>query len=63
MKVISLNLPELYIRALDGLVREKKYSSRAAAIRVAVRTLILRHKIWSKKKEKKSVRKQTCLIV
>ena len=40
MKMITLHLPEPYIRALDRLVKEKFYPNRAEAIRVAVRDLL-----------------------
>ncbi len=40
MKLISLYLPEPYIRALDRLVNKKYYPHRAEAIRVAVRDLL-----------------------
>lgn len=40
MKLITLHLPEPYIRALDELVNEKYYPNRAEAIRTAVRDLL-----------------------
>lgn len=41
MKLITLHLPEPYIRALDKLVNEEKtYPNRAEAIRMAVRDLL-----------------------
>lgn len=41
MKLITLYLPEPYIRALDRLVNEKRiYPNRAEAIRIAVRDLL-----------------------
>ncbi|MCW4014879.1 MAG: ribbon-helix-helix domain-containing protein [Candidatus Bathyarchaeota archaeon] len=40
MKLITLHLPEQYIRALDRLVDEKFYPNRAEAIRTAVRDLL-----------------------
>lgn len=41
MKLITLYLPEPYIRALDRLVHEKqRYPSRAEAIRMAVRDFL-----------------------
>lgn len=48
MKLITLHLPEPYIRALDRLVREKKYPNRAEAIRHAVRDL-LKTEAWKPK--------------
>ena len=41
MKLVTLNLPEPYIKALDSLVKAKRFPSRAEAIRIAVRDLIL----------------------
>ena len=40
VKLITLHLPEPYIKALDRLVKEKYYPNRAEAIRVAVRDLL-----------------------
>ncbi|HDN62440.1 MAG TPA: ribbon-helix-helix protein, CopG family [Candidatus Bathyarchaeota archaeon] len=47
MKMITLYLPDLYIKALDRLVDEKYYPNRAEAIRVAVRDLI-KGELWSR---------------
>jgi Arc/MetJ-type ribon-helix-helix transcriptional regulator len=41
MKLITLYLPEPYIKALDQLVTERFYPNRAEAIRVAIRDLII----------------------
>jgi Arc/MetJ-type ribon-helix-helix transcriptional regulator len=41
MKLITLYLPEPYIKALDQLVNERFYPNRAEAIRVAIRDLII----------------------
>jgi len=40
MKLITLNLPEPYIKALDSLVNDRFYPNRAEAIRIAIRDLI-----------------------
>ena len=49
MKLITLYLPEPYIRALDRLVNEKGiYPNRAEAIRIAVRDL-LNVEAWERK--------------
>ena len=49
MKLITLYLPEPYIRALDRLVNEKRiYPNRAEAIRIAVRDL-LNVEAWERK--------------
>ncbi len=49
MRLITLYLPEPYIRALDRLVNEKRiYPNRAEAIRIAVRDL-LSVEAWGRK--------------
>lgn len=48
VKLITLYLPEPYIKALDGLVSERFYPNRAEAIRVAVRDL-LKVEAWRQK--------------
>ena len=48
MKLITLYLPEPYIKALDGLVNDQYYPNRAEAIRVAVRDL-LNVEVWRNK--------------
>jgi len=48
MKLITLHLPEPYIKALDRLVSEKYYPNRAEAIRAAVRDL-LTEEAWGRK--------------
>ena len=40
MKLITLHVPESYLQALDQLVAEQFYASRAEAIRVAIHDLI-----------------------
>lgn len=40
MKLITLYLPEKYIKSLDQLVAEHFYPNRAEAIRAAVRDLL-----------------------
>jgi Arc/MetJ-type ribon-helix-helix transcriptional regulator len=40
MKLITLYLPEPYIKALDKLVNERYYPNRAEAIRVAIRDML-----------------------
>ncbi|MCD6432265.1 ribbon-helix-helix protein, CopG family [Candidatus Bathyarchaeota archaeon] len=49
MKLITLYLPEPYIKALDELVNDKYYPNRAEAIRVAIRDLI-NDEVWRRKK-------------
>jgi len=41
MKLITLHLPEHYIQTLDKLVEQRYYSSRAEAIRAAIRDMLL----------------------
>lgn len=48
MKLITLYLPETYIKLLDQLVTEKFYPNRAEAIRVAIRDLI-NTEVWRRK--------------
>lgn len=48
MKMITLYLPETYIKALDQLVGERFYPNRAEAIRVAIRDLI-NTEVWGRK--------------
>lgn len=40
MKLISVNLPETYLKVLEILVAEQKFPNRSEAIRVAIRDLI-----------------------
>jgi len=48
MKLITLYLPEPYIKALDQLVNEKFYPNRSEAIRVAIRDLISTE-VWKRR--------------
>ena len=40
MRLITLYLPEPYIKALDKLVNEQFYPNRAEAIRVTIRDML-----------------------
>ncbi len=40
IKLISVNLPESYLRVLEVLVTEGKFPNRSEAIRVSIRDLI-----------------------
>ena len=40
MKLISVNLPESYLKVLEILVAEGKFPNRSVAIRVGIRDLI-----------------------
>jgi len=42
MKQITLKVPEHYLDAIDDLVREGFYPTRAEAIRLAIRDLIVK---------------------
>ncbi|MCL1965898.1 MAG: ribbon-helix-helix domain-containing protein [Candidatus Bathyarchaeota archaeon] len=48
MKLITLHLPEPYIKALEQLVDERHYPNRAEAIRVAIRDLIS-EEVWRRR--------------
>jgi len=47
MKLITLHLPEAYLKELDGLVDGRFYYSRADAIRSAVRDLLAKE-VWER---------------
>lgn len=47
MKLITLYIPEPYLKALDLLIKEKYYPNRAEAIRVAIRDL-LSVEVWNR---------------
>ncbi|MCS7096354.1 MAG: ribbon-helix-helix domain-containing protein [Candidatus Bathyarchaeia archaeon] len=49
MKMITIYLPEPYLKALDQLVGERLYPNRAEAIRVAIRDLI-ESEVWRRKR-------------
>jgi len=49
MKLITLYLPEPYLKMLDQLVNERFYPNRAEAIRVAIRDL-LNNEVINKKR-------------
>ncbi len=43
MKIITVNLPESYIKAIDNLIGEKAiYPSRSELVRVAVREFLIK---------------------
>jgi antitoxin ParD1/3/4 len=50
MKLITLHLPEPYIKALDRLVVEQFYPNRAEAIRVAIHDM-LSTEFWGRKQD------------
>lgn len=41
MRVVTVHLPEVYIDAIDQLVRRRLYPNRAEAIRMAIRDFIM----------------------
>jgi len=47
MKLITLYVPEPYLKALDQLINERYYPNRAEAIRVAIRDL-LSVEVWER---------------
>ncbi len=47
MKLITLHLPEKYLKELDSLVNHRFYYSRADAIRSAVRDLLSKE-VWER---------------
>ena len=51
MKLITINLPESYLKDLDELVGEDLYPNRAECIRTAVRDL-LAEEVWDKKRRR-----------
>jgi len=42
MKIVTVHLPELYIKALDEIIKKKEFPNRAEAIRYAVRDFIFK---------------------
>lgn len=46
MKLVTLYLPERYIKTLDQLVTEGFYPNRAEAIRFAIRDLLQSARAW-----------------
>jgi len=45
VKLVTVKMPDLYVRAIDELVKEERNSSRREVIRVAVREL-LKRELW-----------------
>jgi len=45
VKLVTVKMPDLYVRAIDELVKEERNSSRSEVIRVAVREL-LKRELW-----------------
>ena len=49
MKLITVHLPEAYLKGLDKLVKRRMYPNRSEAIRIAVRDL-LKRELWEQVK-------------
>lgn len=49
MKLITIHLPQPYIKDLDELVGKDFYPNRAEAIRIAVRDMLV-NELWVKRK-------------
>ena len=47
LKVLTVHLPDAYVRGLNQLVHAKLYPNRSEAIRVAIRDL-LRRELWER---------------
>ncbi len=51
LKLITINLPETYLKDLDELVKVDMYPNRAEAIRIAVRDMLV-EELWAKKRRR-----------
>ncbi|UCH02649.1 MAG: ribbon-helix-helix protein, CopG family [Candidatus Bathyarchaeota archaeon] len=49
MKLITLNIPENYLKYLDELVDGNYYPNRAEAIRIAVRDMLI-SEVWERRR-------------
>ena len=54
LRLITINLPESYLKDLDELVEEDLYPNRAEVIRTAVRDL-LAEEVWDKKRRREEL--------
>jgi Arc/MetJ-type ribon-helix-helix transcriptional regulator len=54
MKLVSVNIPEKYLKALEVFVAEKKFPNRSEAIRTGIRDLIKREFLRKDKKQNRS---------
>lgn len=45
MKLVTVKMPEMYVKGIDELVKAGRYSSRSEAIRIAIREL-LKRELW-----------------
>ncbi len=46
MRLVTVKMPEIYVKGIDELVKAGRYSSRSEVIRIAVRELLMRE-LWS----------------
>jgi len=51
MTLVTVHLPEKFLREIEKLVEEGYYPNRSEVIRIAIRDF-LRNEIWGKKKGK-----------
>ena len=40
VRLVTVKMPEIYVRAIDELVKAGRYTSRSEAVRVAIRELL-----------------------
>ena len=45
MKLVTVKMPEIYMKGIEELVKARRYSSRSEVIRIAVREL-LKRELW-----------------
>ena len=45
MKIVTVKIPEAWLKGIDGLVKDGMYQNRSAAIRAAIRDL-LKKEVW-----------------
>ena len=45
MRLVTVKMPEMYVKGIDELVKAGRYSSRSEAIRIAIREL-LKRELW-----------------
>ncbi|MCE4625973.1 MAG: ribbon-helix-helix domain-containing protein [Desulfurococcales archaeon] len=45
MKLVTVKMPEIYVKGIEELVKARRYSSRSEVIRIAVREL-LKRELW-----------------
>ncbi len=49
MRLVTVKMPEIYVRGIEELVRAGRYSSRSEVIRIAVRELLMRE-LWGQQR-------------